>query len=199
MPNASRATRNSNNALDMSGVGNGPYVLQSDNEPERNTYGATVTNLTPAANATDIVTITGAANRLIRIKQIIISGTATAASNVFLFLAKRSAANTGGTSTTPTIVPHDSADNAAQAVVRAYTVNPGGLGTLVGNVHGGRLNLAPAANGSIDRMIWQHTWMNDKGIILRSAAEVLAINNAGAAIPAGGALDIDLLWTEETA
>ena len=195
MPNASRVLRNSNIALD---TGQG-IIPQSDNEPERNTYGATVTNVTPAATATDIFTITGAANRLIRVKQIIISGTATAASNIFLFLAKRSALNTGGTATTLTAVPHDSGDNAAQAVVRSYTANPSGVGTLVGLMHGGRVNLAPAANGSIDRLVWQFAWMNDKAPVLRGAAEVLAINNAGAAIPAGGALDFDILWTEEPA
>lgn len=174
----------------------GPLVQSSDNEPERATYGCAVFNVTPAANPTDLIGIVGSATRTIRVKSIIVSGSATSATNIGVYLQKRTAVNTGGTSTAQTIAPHDTADGAATATVPLYTANPTGLGA--GSVvHASRLNLAPAANGSIDRIFWQFTWLNDKGLVLRGSNELLMINLGGAAWPAGGALDVDLEWTEE--
>lgn len=182
--------------LDLSGTGAGPRLPRSDNEPERATFGCGLFNLTPNANATDIVGIVGSATKTIRIKSIIISGSATAATNVGIYLVKRTTANTGGAPSNQTVASHDSADGSATATVPLYTSNPTALGT--GSViHAARLNLAPAANGSIDRVYWQFAWLNDKALVLRGVAQSLQINFNGQAVPAGGALDVDLEWTEE--
>ena len=90
--------------------------------------------VTPAATATDIVQIIGSATTLVSINRITISGTQTTGSMVKFVLAKRSTANTGGTFTSPTLVPHDSADAAATTVISNYTANPTSTGTLVGNI-----------------------------------------------------------------
>ena len=69
-----------------------------------------------------------------------------------------------------------------------------GAGTML---DGCRLNLAPAANGSIDRFMFQYTWQNDKAPNLRGVAEFIGIGLNGTSMPAGGALDVALVWSEE--
>jgi len=97
------------------------------------TYSAAIGALVTAGAATDIFTITGSATKTIRITRIRIGGNSTTATwHIFLGI-KRSTANTGGTSTVLTRVPHDSLNAAATATIRAYTANPT-LGTTVGTL-----------------------------------------------------------------
>lgn len=183
------------NYIDLSGSGSGPFVPQSDNEPERATFGAFLSGIAPPATPTDWLYIQGS-SKVIRLKSLILAGTATAASNVIVNIFRRTAAYTGGTTTAVTTLGHDSNDGSATAAVKYFTVLPTGLGAGV-LMHGGRLNLAPAANGSIDRLAFQYSWQNDKAPILRGTSQFLAINFGGIAWPAGGAIDIDMTWTEE--
>lgn len=194
---ATVTSRDGIQVLSLNGDGNPPFTNGADNEPQRATFGATISAIVPPATPTDLLTIRGAAGEVVRIKSIVIAGTATSATNIIVDMIRRSAANTGGTTVPITGRSHDLADGAANATVAYYTANASGLGTAVGTLHSARLNLAPAANGSIDRIQWQFTWVNDKAIVLRGATDILAINLRGAAWPAGGALDIDLEWTEE--
>jgi len=177
----------------------GPYRIPgADNEPERPTYRACRYGMNPSGAVTDLVLLMGAANKVIRLKQISIGGTATSATNVRVDLIKRSALDTGGTPTPWTAVSADSADPAASAVARDYvTLAPTGLGTAVGTFDNIRVNLAPPSAGSADRAYFQYTWQNDKAVVLRSATECVAINFAGVALPAGGAVDMQITWTEE--
>ena len=191
-------------AVDISGAGTGPYIMGADNEPETATFGATTLTFVPGSTPTDVLTIAGTsavnfygAQKIIRLKEIVISGTATAASNIIVNLVRRSSANTGGTFAAITPRGHDINDGASAATVNYYTANATGLGTTVGTVHAGRLNLAPAATGVIDRLIWDWSWKNDKALLLRGPNDILALNLGGAAWPAGGAVEIDLTWTEE--
>ncbi|CAB5162299.1 hypothetical protein UFOVP152_18 [uncultured Caudovirales phage] len=172
-------------------------VPVSDNDPQRPTYRITILGAAPAANPTDLLVLQGAAGVTTRIREIILSGTATSATNVTPTIVRRSSANTGGTSTAQTVAKRDTADAAAASSCQLYTANPTGLGALVNIVDGGRLNLAPAANGSIDRIFWQYSWMNEKGPTLRGASDFFALNFGGAAWPAGGLLDITISLTEE--
>lgn len=174
-----------------------PFIEQTDNEPMRATYGAFITGFVPAATPTDVLAFGGSASKVIRIKSILIAGTATAASNIIVNLIRRSAANTGGSPVAVPAVSRDTSNDAALAAVSRFTANPSGLGAAVGAIDGGRLNLAPAANGSIDRLLFQYAWQMDQAFVLRGVNEFLAINLGGAAWPAGGALDISMAWTEE--
>lgn len=174
----------------------GPLIAAADNEPERATYGAGVASFNPAANPTDIVTITGAAGKIVRIKSISLSALSSATGNTRINLIRRSTANTGGTFATVTGFPHDTMDGPPSAVVRTYTVNPAALGTQVGILHTGRL-LFPQTPTQLTPVSWQWTWINEKAIILRGANDMLAISMGGDATPTSGAIDIDLLWTEE--
>ena len=178
--------------------GNAAYMYLSDSEAYRATYRAYATFNTFDAAPTDVVYIRGSATRTIRLKQIVLSGTATAATNVLVQIIKRSTANVGGTPVTITGFSSDSGDDVVTATVQRYTANPT-PGTAVGTIDGGRLNLAPAANGSIDRLSFTYNWLNDKAIILSGVAEGLALNFGGIGMPVGAALDVALTWVEESA
>jgi hypothetical protein len=167
------------------------------------TYSCVTANFTPAATPTDLFKITGAANKVIRILELYFGGTATALAIIDLFLAKRSADNTTGTFVAGTKVPHDSGFKPADAVVGHYTANPGGLGALVGNVSHKKICLPIATSPvtdiitKLDRNVIQ---LLEAPIVLRSAAEILAINFNGAALPAGAAnWFAGCTWIEEPA
>lgn len=177
--------------------GLGTRILVADNEPMRGSYSTFISALVPAALATDVVTIQGSATKIIRVRSILITGLATAASNLQVMVNRRSSANTGGTATHPTFTQRDNLDDAPTAVLSAYTANPSALGTLVGLQDGGRLNVAPAANGPIDRMLLQYGWINDKAPVLRGVADFLCIGLGGAAVPAGCVLDFNIVVSEE--
>lgn len=204
MPSAKLRIVNGALVLDLkspnsSFAGSGPFIPMADNEPVRASYSGFVSNFVPAATPTDVFAIRCDGSRVIRLKSIILTGTATSASNIIVNLVKRSTLNTGGTPSAVPAVKADTGDDTSTVVVETYAANPGALGTLVGVMHGCRLNLAPAANGSIDRVAMQYSWLNEKPPMLVGPTEQLAINLGGAAWPAGGALDIDFVYTEELA
>src|SRR6184192_3490501 len=95
-------------------------------------YSAAVNAHAPAATPTDWFTIQGSATKTIRITRIKIRGRATAASQYRVSLIKYSVFLTGGTPAAVTMVPDDSSDPAASALVQTWA---GGLptpGTAVG-------------------------------------------------------------------
>lgn len=162
---------------------------------QRATYSATIVGMTPAASATDLFTIAGAANKVIRVTRLNCSGVSTALSNTLLQVVKRSVLDTGGTATNPAATPHTSADPAAVATVAAYTANPT-LGAIVGTA----LRVGFVALGTATAIGSPFTQdfgpINDKQPILRTAAEQLAINANGASLAAGAALSCTVEWTE---
>lgn len=175
---------------------------------QRQTWSAAKVGLVPAASATDIFTITGAANKVIRITHLEITATTTAATAAALdvLLLKRSTANTGGTSTgSPTAVPHDSANNSltAAATVLAYTANPGALGSLVGTaLRNSKFfqTLTPFTATDFpqkDQIIWDFGNRPGQAIVLRAATDVLAVNLNAASASAGASFDISIEWTED--
>lgn len=176
--------------------GTGGRAQISDNDPLRATYAAFIPSFAPAATPTDIMQLTGSASKTIRLRLITVTGTATAASNIILNLVRRSTLSTGAGST-PTVVTRDSADDAPSATLQTFSANPT-LGTSAGIFDGGRLNIAPAANGSIDRLIFQYSWYNDKAPVLRTANDAICLNLGGAAWPSGGVLDVSFVWSEDT-
>ncbi|GHO99544.1 hypothetical protein KSF_095920 [Reticulibacter mediterranei] len=170
------------------------------------TYSAAKVGLVPAGSATDIFTITGSASKIIRVTHIEITATTTSATPAALdvLLLKRSAANTGGTSTgSPTPVPHDSTNAAVSATVLSYTANPSGLGALVGTaIRNSKffqtLGTYTATDfPTKDSLIWDFGGRPGQAIVLRSAAEVLAINLNAATATATASFDISIEWTEE--
>ncbi len=162
----------------------------------KQSFSASISGLVAAAGATDIVTITGVANRAITINRIIVSGIASAASAVPISVVKRSTADTGA-STAMVSVSMDSRDPAgSQAAVVAYTVNPT-LGTAIGTIAVARIILSSAsASVGINPTIFDFERMYKKLPVLVAANEVLALNYGGSTA-AGNSLDISVEWTEE--
>lgn len=157
-------------------------------------YSASILSLVPAAAATDIFTITGSATKTVRVTEVNLQCTETTAGAVAVQLVKRSTADTGGTSSAPTRVPHDSTSPAATATVLAYTANPT-TGTLVGPVRATRENwLAPASVANAPRMPF--TLYNGVPVVLRGVNEVLAVNLNGVTVT-GGNCALWTAWTEE--
>lgn len=160
------------------------------------TYSAAVTGLTVAAAPTDIFTITGSATKTIRITRISFTGSETTATQRDVVLLKRSAANTGGTSTTQTNVPHDSTSAAGTATIRSYTVNPTGLGALVGALRSRKVFIATTTTNS-DEMILDFGDKPAQALVIRGTGEVVSINLNSVA-SAGSSLNISVEWTEES-
>lgn len=185
----------STNSIGTVTVGTGSATALTDGL--KATYSASITALASAASATDIFTITGSATKTIRVTRLEVSGQATTAAAAQVVLAVRSTANTSGTSTAPTAVPHDSASAAASATIKAYTVNPT-TGTLVGNIKAAYVFLAAPATATVcsEPLFLDFGLRPSQAIVLRGITQVLAVN-LNAATVTGGAFDINIEWTEE--
>lgn len=182
-------------AVSFSGGGGPQFVTQL--QSQRPSYSAATTGLATAASATDFLTLTGATGITTRITYVQCSGIASTVGTADIVALKRSTANSAGTSTAPTIVPHDANSAAASSTILAYTANPT-TGTLVGNVRTGKLGLPLANTGAINGTI---TWdfgsrAGTQEVVLRAATQVFALNGAGATLAAGAALDCNVEWTE---
>jgi len=169
--------------------------LVSDLRSKRRTYSANILGLVVAALATDIFEIKGAADVRVEVGSITISGVQTTAGQVVAQLIRRSTANTTGTSTAPAAIKHDAADAAAAATLKAYTVNPGALGTSAGTVRALRVPIG-VATGAVAPVTLEFG-AGGKPIVLASATESLCLNLNGVTVT-GGTLDINIEWTEST-
>ena len=169
----------------------------SDTEGLKPTYSYQSAALTPVATATDVVTLTGSASKTIRVTKVCVSGVATTAAVYDVFLIKRTTADTGGTSTTPTPAQHDSNDSAASGTINLYTANPTlGTGVAVGGAH---LVLTDADTPVQHNTptCWNFGDNADEKIALRGVAQQLAINHGGAAVPTGASMLYTVEWVSE--
>jgi len=198
-PNAALAT-----AIDAT-TGNAvvPYAdhngaLYSNTGSTVATYHAVIADATPAATATDVMTLCGSATKTIKLTRVQATADATAAGVIDFYTFIRTAANTGGTSAAVTPASHDSNNAAATAVVLKYTANPSALGA--GNMFAADHYALPAAASTG----YPGTpWLEDMGIrntqpvVLRGTANCFAFNLNGQTIPAGMNLYVTIEWTEE--
>lgn len=171
---------------------------ESTNVPTtKQSFAASISSLVAAAAATDILGISGVANRQITINRIMVSGTATAASAIPIAIVKRSTLNTGGVSTPVPAVAMDSRDTAgASAVISAYTANPV-TGALVGAITSARMILSStSASVGINPTVFDFERMYKKLPVIVNANEMLCLNYGGATA-SGNTLDISIEWTEE--
>jgi len=165
------------------------------------TYTYTISATAPYATPTDWVVIRGSATKTVKVVHIEYSGVATAATagNIIL-IKKHTIANTGGTSTNPAFIKHDSNDGAATALVLLYTVAPTIDGTAaiwktVRLTYG--LVAAAAGTWAQDRYVWDQGSSPFEAMTLRGVAQELAFNFNSVAIPAGGVYDLSVTITEE--
>jgi hypothetical protein len=161
------------------------------------TYRAAITGLVTPASATDFFTIQGSASKTIYVTSMACSGIGSTAGTADIQVVKRSAANTTGTSTSPAVVPLDSAQSAGTAVVKAYTANPGALGAIVGVISSFKLALPLAATGGSMQIgdISVGTRFTNP-VALRGVAQTLALNGNAATLAAGANLDCEVEWIE---
>ena len=147
----------------------------------------------PAATATDIFQLIGSASTTVEVTKIIISGTQTTGGLVDVYIAKRSTANSGGTSTSATLVPMISTDAAATAVGSIYTGNPT-TGTPVGDIFVASVPLSLTTN-STNNIINIDFGEKGKPVQLVGVAQAIAIRLNGVTIT-GGSLKITVEFTE---
>ncbi|MEI6439061.1 MAG: hypothetical protein WCO83_02540 [Alphaproteobacteria bacterium] len=172
-------------------------IDQSDCEPERCTYSLGLLNVATAASPTDVILIQGSASKLIRLRSIVINcATSGSNSTAPVKITRRSTANTGGTFAAQTVGKHDTSDPAPTAGVSLYSANPTGLGTVVADIHAGRVT-CPSSAVNLDRLAFQYAWQNDKAIVLNGVNDWIAINFGGSAIGGTPTFDFDLMWSEE--
>jgi len=161
----------------------------------KTTYVASGT-VVPVTGATDLVTIIGSATKLVKLLRVVFSGTiVTAAINGSVSIVKRSAADTAGTSTAPTIIPLDSNNAAATAVLAAYTANPT-LGTAVGTIWQAKYLYVIAASGNPSVLTIDFNQLGQAGT-LRGVAQQLALNLNAVAFASAGSVDYSFVFTEE--
>lgn len=164
---------------------------------EAPTYAAAFSNITVASAATDVWCIEGSASRRIKIIRFFAYGTKGTGSTERFNIIKRSALNTGGTSSLATNVSFDSTSTSPTAKVRAYTVNPTGLGTSVGLIYSnqmavpGRGSSNRAGHIDLDFKSNQH-----KPLMLRGATEAICLNFLGNTM-SSNQWDFTVFWSEE--
>lgn len=166
------------------------------------TYYSSGAGYTAYATPTDMLTLSGSDTKVIRIYNMRMQVHTTAAALQSIQVIKRSTANSGGTSSTPSIFPVDSGLPAATGVVRLYTAAPAGLGTAVGTGYNFVLSATPTSvpglvqSGSPFPIHFADSFPTP--IILRGSNESLCLNYAGAALTAGFTAWWDVLWTESS-
>lgn len=169
------------------------FTLAYDNSTMKPTYSATGSYV-PAAATTDTCSLTGSATKNVRIRRVIIAGVGSAVQNQNVAVVKRSTANSGGTSTTPTVVPYDSSSAVGTAVMRAYTANPT-LGTTVGTVIEPLVKFGDLTTGPAETYEIKFGELGSP-LILRGVAQVAAVNLAGVTITTP-VVNCTFEWTEE--
>jgi hypothetical protein len=174
------------------GDGNNTRLLDGKGDA----YAASATFAMPAS-ATDVFTISGSATKLVKIRRLRFYLTATSGSNATLKIIKRTTANSGGTSATPTIVKFDTNCPAATAVARNYTANPTGLGTSAGDLINTGIYVSGGGTVGSDPFELFDFIGAIQPITLRGTAESLCINMNGVTF-AGNSARVFVVWTEET-
>lgn len=169
----------------------GSLIIKDEQRHKRTYYAAIV--VTPATSASDIFQLIGSATTTVEITKITISGTQTTSGIITGTLLKRSTANTGGTSTSATLVPAISTDAAATAVCSVYTANPTALGTNVGAVKTFLLAMPAVASANISSVEFN---FQNKPIQLSGVAQALVFNLGGSTTIAGGSFNISIEFTE---
>lgn len=171
-----------------------PIVLSD--QATRNTYCVRVMDHTPAATATDVFVLKGSATKRVEVKKIKVIGQATASSTIDLYITKRTAANTGGTSAAQTASPRDSINPTASATSALYSVNPTALGAGVG-IDGTILFLA--APGVAQSQEFEVTFGTNytQALVLNGTTQSVAINFNAQAQPAGAKFYYMIEWVEE--
>jgi hypothetical protein len=161
------------------------------------TYSAAAPAVVPPATPTDVCVLSGSSTRTIRVTHVLLSSTQTTAGVNTWYLTKHSTADSLGTSTSASVIPHDSLFGAGSAVMKMYTANPT-VGTSLGSIRTVHLySPAPAGTGANLQDFDFDMDLTSTPIVLRGTAQQVAINFAGAALPTGLSVNCGFEWTEQ--
>lgn len=165
--------------------------------PQPPTFSASFTGLAvPQTAAMDTLCLVGSATKTIKVQRVSFSGIKTTLQSANVNLVKRSAASTGGSSTSATVVPLDSTDAAGTAVLKGYTVaSTPGAGAVIRSAAAG---FGPGTAGPSAAVTWTFDISQiQQAIVLRGVAQQLCVNIPAALTTDGVALDADFTWTEQ--
>ena len=186
--------------IGVGGINSVPQVgITCASEPSNPSYGATSIGLVPGAAATDIACIGGAANKVIRIQQIKVTGSGTAIA-VPVIITKHVSLDTGGTLSLTTAIPvpyaMDSNNAAAVATTRAWTANPTIADAAPGFIDSSELGVAATSVGVISPpVVFDYRERNFiQAPVLRKATEEICVN-LNATSPTA-LLNVTFQWTE---
>lgn len=167
-------------------------VLVKDQLRHKRTYSIGF-SVVAATTPGDIFQLIGSATTSVQVTKIRISGIQTTGGQALVTIQKRSAANTGGTSSGATIVPHISTDAGATAVGAIYTANPT-PGTSLGNIRAQYVPI-PAVTGSAQPVEFNFA-ERGKPIVLSGVTQAIAISLGGATLT-GSNFAVEVEFTEE--
>ena len=161
-------------------------------------YKFSIIGLVPATTPTDIFAISGSTTKTIRVTRLVVSALQTTAGNVDIAVIKRSGGTqSAGTGQAANIVPSDTTNPTATALVQTYTANAASLGTALGNVFAGKLFVPAAATaGSPDKLDLQFGNRPVQAEVLRGATQYLCVNLNSVTLT-GGSVDLHCEWSEE--
>ena len=177
----------------------GPVCPQ---EPTVNTYATSQIGIVPAASATDIACLNGAANIVARLQSVYVSGSAGTLINVPVTLTKHASLNSGGTpysSGNQQFVPYamNSGNAAAKVTGTAWSANPtindstpGLLDTVVVP-----LSATGTLLGNPGVMIDFNSLRYSQAPAVISAVQQLCINLNGTSV-SSGVVNVSWKWTE---
>jgi hypothetical protein len=150
-----------------------------------------------ATTATDILTVAGSATRIIKITRLDLAFWATTAGPIASgTLVRRSAANTGGTSSAAPSMSVDTNDAQPTAVVSTYTVNPTALGAGT-NVRAFKVSV-PVNTSQPGTVVFDFAGGRPTKLpTLRGANQMLCVNLGSASI-VGLSAAANVEWTEES-
>lgn len=207
MPFTPVVARDGNNATqsmgalqDSAGV-NYPLVSMDSAMP---TYRVAASFTPQATAAVTVLSIQGSATKTIRIKRVLLGGSATALSSTLFRLVKTSALGAGGTVVTPTVAKLDSSSVAATAVVSHYTTSLKAAGTAIdGDLADFQLFQTTVTTPTVAYAEMQAAFP-EKGavigqsIVLRGTSQFLEVQNAnGGNLAAGSILQYVIEWQED--
>lgn len=164
------------------------------------TYSAAISALAcTAAATTDIAVLAGSATKTVKVVGLRVSmSIATTSVYVDFQLFKRSTAFSGGTATTATAVPLDSASAAATAIFSTFTSTGPTVGTPVGQIAACRLQApvtgTPALNTFVSLIGGAAPCQS---VTLRGVAQALGLNCNTVTFGTAPLISIDITWTEE--
>lgn len=162
------------------------------------TYRVQIADITPAATATDLLTVCGSATKTVYITYLQATADATSVGLQDFYVYKRTTANAGGTSTSPAIGQMDSVDPAPTAAVKLYSANPSALGTGV-LIAGDHYALPAATSTGYPGAPWIESFgtRNTEALVLHGANECMAFGFNGDAIASGLSMYVGVEWVEQ--